>query len=198
MCNALGLTYHTVSKENHKAILTERLHRYLNKVQRLHALDCAVIDDWVIGTTFGIYAWKSAPTDGTDIVRSYAAMGREFPFPIDNKLRSTDFSSNENHGELTVRHIDSAFPLLFRQRELLKLLVEDRRAHHRSLRNDNRQPAKKAMIFFCRGFSDYQETSPNEQDERTRKASVASQRTLQSVGSPIRQHILGTEDPVPC
>jgi len=32
------------------------------------------------------YAWNSAPIDGTDILRSVAAVGRPFLFPIDISL----------------------------------------------------------------------------------------------------------------
>jgi hypothetical protein len=139
-CDAVGIKYHAVSRENHKAVLVERFHRYLNKVQKIHAMDCETFDDWLIGTIFAIYAWNSAPVDGTDIVRSYAALGREFPFPIDTSVTTRQENDNTNYGELTIAHVEGAFPLLFRQRELLKILIRDRREYHRSLRNKDKHP----------------------------------------------------------
>ena len=119
VCGAVGINRWTVLKENHKAILPERFNRYLNKVQRLHVADCETIDDWLIGVTFATYAWNSAPVDGTDITRSFAAMGREFPFPIDKSLDEVTFSEASNHGEMAIAHIEGTFPLLFKQRDVL-------------------------------------------------------------------------------
>jgi hypothetical protein len=143
VCDTLGVQYHTVAKENHKAILTERFHRYLNKVQRIHAADCRTIDDWIVGTSLAVYGWNSAPVDGTDIVRSFAAMGREYPFPIDAKLEMRAETNNANEGEMVVAHIHGTFPLLQQQRAVLKILVGESRSYHRDLRNEG----KKQPVF---------------------------------------------------
>lgn len=83
LCQNIGIPHYTVSKGNHKAIICGRFHKYMNKVQKIHAADCETFQDFMLGTIFAVYAWNSAPVDGTDVVRSYAAIGREFPFPID-------------------------------------------------------------------------------------------------------------------
>jgi hypothetical protein len=83
MCEQLGIVYHAVSRENHDAILCERFHRFLNKVERIHTVDTTSFSDWVLGAFFATYAWNAAPIDGTDVTRSYVAKGREFPFPLD-------------------------------------------------------------------------------------------------------------------
>ena len=62
------MKYHAVSKGNHKAVMVERFHRYLNKIQKLHAADCETIDDWLIGMVFAVYGWNAAPIDGTNII----------------------------------------------------------------------------------------------------------------------------------
>ena len=77
------IKWYPVTKGNHKAILSERFHRYLNKVERIHTANCETVDKWIKGVHFAVYAWNAAPIDGTNVLRSYAAMGREFPFPVD-------------------------------------------------------------------------------------------------------------------
>ena len=138
LCQNIGLPYYTVSKGNHKAILCERFHRYLNKIQRKHAADCETFQDFMFVTIFAVYAWNSAPVDGTNIVRSYAAIGREFPFPIDFEHEPIIPRDHDAQGQQTLEHIDSAFPLWRQQQEVLKILIEERREHHRNLKNEGR------------------------------------------------------------
>jgi hypothetical protein len=83
-----------------------------------------------------LYAWNSAPIPGTDLSRSFVALGREFQFPI-------DFSADK-HFELTstpasIRSYskDLAEHLMASQ-EVAKLLVEERRAMHREFVNSRR------------------------------------------------------------
>eukprot|EP00978_Attheya_sp_CCMP212_P036692 scaffold168240_cov35-Attheya_sp.AAC.1 len=73
-----------VSKENHKAVPNERFHRYLDKVEKIHTATCQSFAQWMLGAFFACYAWNSAPVDMTNIVRSFAAKGHEFPLPIDH------------------------------------------------------------------------------------------------------------------
>ena len=138
LCGAIGIPHYTVSKGNHKAIICERFHRYLNKVQKIHAANCETFQDFMYGTIFAVYAWNSAPVDGTNVVRSYAAIGREFPFPIDFERDPIIPRDHEAQGQQALEHIDSAFPLWRQQQAILKILVKDRREHHRRLKNDGR------------------------------------------------------------
>jgi hypothetical protein len=140
--------FHAVSRGNHKAVLSERFHRYLNKVQKIHAVDCETIDDWLLGIGFALYGWNASPVDGTDIPRCFAAMGRDFPFPLEVRLnRPVPRVNNSNQGELVSEHVDAVFPLLAKQRELLKILVQERREHHRNLRNEGRANPLKPTMF---------------------------------------------------
>jgi hypothetical protein len=136
LCQNIGIPHYTVSKGNHKAIICERFHRYLNKVQRIHAADCETFQEFMFGTIFAVYAWNSAPVDGTDVVRSYAAIGREFPFPIDFERDPIVPREHEAQGQQTIEHVNSTFPLLRQQQELLKIFIEERREHHRRLKNE--------------------------------------------------------------
>ena len=59
------------------------------------------------------------------IIRSYAAVGREFPFPIDLQ-DEVDPRDALTHSQGTLQHVDATFPMLFKQQEILMLLNEDR------------------------------------------------------------------------
>ena len=143
-CNGVGIPFYTVSRGNHKAILCERFHRYLNKVQRIHATNCETFQEFAFGTVFAVYAWNAAPVDGTNITRSYAAIGREFPFPIDLEREPLVPREHHSQGEQTLQHITTAMPLFHKQQELLHYLTEDRREHHRQLKNANRH----TQVFY--------------------------------------------------
>ena len=138
-CKLLQVKYHPVTKGNHKAILCERFHRYLNKVERIHAADCETLSQWYKGHALAAYAWNAAPIDGINVTRSFAAIGREFPFTLDVNLEEVTTPANNEWAEWTLDHIDAMFPLLLKQRELLHLLTEDRREFHRETVNKNRK-----------------------------------------------------------
>lgn len=110
----------------------------MNKVQRIHAADCETFQDFMFGTIFAVYAWNSAPVDGTNIVRSYAAIGREFPFPIDFERDPVVQREHDAQGQQTIEHVNNTFPLWRQQQTMLKRLVEERREHHRHLKNEGR------------------------------------------------------------
>ena len=80
---SLGILVKAVLKENHRAVRNEIFHKYLNKVQVLHASDKASVAQWRLGTSFATYSWNAAPVDGTDIERAIVDIGRSFPFPTD-------------------------------------------------------------------------------------------------------------------
>jgi hypothetical protein len=132
----LQIPIHQISRENHKAIRNERFHRYLNKVQRINTADVASMFRWKQGALFALYAWNASPIDGTDISRSIVAIGREFPFPID--IEPTINHEALTEGQPALDHLDSAGPLLYRQRDLLAILNAERRQRHIDLRNDGK------------------------------------------------------------
>ena len=71
--------------------------------------------------------------NGTDIIGSLAAIGREFPFPIDVVLGPKPSLHEEGQG--TDEYVESNLLLLRKQRELLHLINEERRERHRELKN---------------------------------------------------------------
>ena len=88
---------------------------------------------WWQTVLFTVYAWNASPVDGMDIVRSSAAMGREFPFPIDLELGPNPTIREEGQG--AIEYAESTLPMLKRQRELLRVINEERRARHREIKN---------------------------------------------------------------
>jgi RNase H-like domain found in reverse transcriptase/Integrase zinc binding domain/Reverse transcriptase (RNA-dependent DNA polymerase) len=141
MCTMLGINFHVIAPDQHNGILCERFHRYLNKVQKINTADTQSFTQWVQGTLFAVYAWNASPIDGTNIMRSFAAKARVFPFPIEvkedhvNRIPPTE-------GEAAIEHIESIFPLWFKQQMLLTILQERRRERHREMRNQGIIPRK--------------------------------------------------------
>ena len=72
----LLIQVHAVATGNHKAIINEGLHGYLNKVQEINSAEKGSIHQWLQGVLFALYAWNTGPVDGTDIARSVVAIGR--------------------------------------------------------------------------------------------------------------------------
>jgi hypothetical protein len=97
------------------------------------------MDEWIKGTLFAVYAWNSAPVDGTNIVRSVAAIARDFPFPIETEQDRIATPTHSNTGQQILDHVSATFPMLASQRTILKILIEDRRQHHRDLKNQTRK-----------------------------------------------------------
>ena len=145
LCNTIGLKYHMVSPESHDGIINERFHRYLNKVQRIGAADMNTFEEWAMNTVFAVYAWNGAPVDGTHVQRAFAAVGKHFKFPMDVTAQTLEEARKKNRqrkktsrGEATLLHIETMFPIFWRQKELLAVLNQERRAHHRELKNTGR------------------------------------------------------------
>jgi hypothetical protein len=89
-CQLLGIRLHRASCGNHKAVSVERFFRYLNKAVTIASSDRGKPLVWVEGAMIATYAWNCSPIDGTNVVRSIPAMGREFKFPFDLALNVVD------------------------------------------------------------------------------------------------------------
>ena len=86
MCKNLDLNYDILAKRNDKELTVEHFHRFLNKVVAISMEDRESNDVFVMTWIAVWYMWNSAPINGTEILRSTIAIGREFRFPIDIKL----------------------------------------------------------------------------------------------------------------
>ena len=135
----LHIPKETASPENHRRIRNERFHRVLNKAQAINTADFDDFFLWSQGVLFATYAWNAAPSDGTDIPRSLAAIGREFPFPIDAKLSNRSANTGTSDSQHTLDHSEAILPFLLQQKELLQILNTDRREWHSTLKNKDRK-----------------------------------------------------------
>ena len=61
----------------------------LKKTQAIAGQDRGSHDLFILNAKTSQYACNSAPIDDTDVMRSVAAVGREFIFPLDIELFST-------------------------------------------------------------------------------------------------------------
>jgi len=134
----MGVRYIVVPPEQHEGNLCERFHRYLNKVERIGGLDHKDFSLWMMSAAFAAYAWNAGPVDGTDIARSFAAKARTFRFPLELQEGEQEEVNINQRGEKSVRHIETMFPLWYKQKEVLRILVQERRDHHRKLSNQRK------------------------------------------------------------
>ena len=80
MCQALNLNYDFFAKQNHKGLSVDHFHRFLSKSVTIDAEERDTINFFVPTGIAAGYAWNSVPFDGTDILRSIPAIGRELKF----------------------------------------------------------------------------------------------------------------------
>ena len=138
MCQLLGIKYHMVAPEQHNGILCERFHRYLNKVQKIVAVNNQSYTQWVLGVMFATYSWNAAPIDGTNLIRSFVAKGRVFPFPIQVSEEENPARIPQGQGENALAFVETNFPLWAKQTTMLQILVAERREKHREMANAGR------------------------------------------------------------
>jgi hypothetical protein len=86
---------------------------------------------------FAGYAWNASPIDGTDVIRSFAAKARTFHFPLDIQMEN-EIARIPQEGESALQHIETMFPLWWRQKELLRLINDESRARHRERANKHK------------------------------------------------------------
>ena len=92
----------------HDAILSERFHRYMNKIQTITQAETQSYEQWKMGTLFATYAWNASPVDGLDVIRSFAAKARTFRFPLDIK-KEGELARIPQQGQDTLEHIGMSY-----------------------------------------------------------------------------------------
>ena len=138
MCRILRVKHHAVAPENHNGVLCERFHRYLNKVQKIGAANTQSFTQWAQGIAFAAYSWNAAPIDGTNIVRSFVAKGRDFPFPLQIAEDNNPPRIPPGQGEAAISHVETMFPLWAQQSTMLQILVAERRERPREMINQSK------------------------------------------------------------
>ena len=89
MCNKLNIKFHVVAKRNHKAVGVERFHKFLNKAQNISTEERGTSEPFVEIGMATAYAWNASPIDGTDIIRSVPAIGKEATLSFGRELMSS-------------------------------------------------------------------------------------------------------------
>jgi hypothetical protein len=102
MCDVLMIRFHAAAKGNHKAVTSiERYFHFLNKAVTIATIDRDDRTVWVPAANTTGYAWNSGPIHGTDILRSAAAVGHPFLFPIDISLQLPPALCSDNATAIT-------------------------------------------------------------------------------------------------
>jgi hypothetical protein len=139
-CDHLGLRFNPAAKGNHKAVSVERFFRYLNKAVTIASEDRDTLDVWIPASMIAGFAWNSSPIDGTDIIRSVAAVGREFRLPVDVKLSTIDPSTLDLSAQALSTYMTCISRYSSFAQNILALLIADRRAAHAERINETRNP----------------------------------------------------------
>ena len=136
MCDDLNLNHDVLAKRNHKGLTVEHFHRFLNKSITIAAEDRGTNDIFVLDGIAAGYAWNSAPIDGTDILRSIPAIGRELHFPIDINLSTLPKFAHYS-GQAALDYLKLTDSSCHFSSSILKILIEDRRTAHAERINNN-------------------------------------------------------------
>jgi hypothetical protein len=138
-CTALKLSYIVLSKGNHQGMCCERYFRYLNKVLKIGCTrrqsNCIFVEAAVVAA----YAWNSMPVDGTDIVRSFVVCGRVFRFPLEVSMEHLPEPIDDDALGVQ-RFLTSISDSHTMGKEILTILVDERRTIHRERINATRKP----------------------------------------------------------
>ena len=65
--DTLLIPVHAVTRRNHKAIINEGFHMYLNKVHKINSVDKGSLHQWLPGVLFALYAFNAGPVDVTGV-----------------------------------------------------------------------------------------------------------------------------------
>ena len=88
MCKSFNINYDILTERNHKGLRVEKFYRFINKAITIAVEDRETNDIFVGAGVAAGYAWNSSPINGTDILRSVPAIGRELRFPLDIDLNA--------------------------------------------------------------------------------------------------------------
>lgn len=155
MCKKLNIHFWPLSRGNNKGLIVEKYHRFLNKTQTIAGNERGTHLTILQNAKLSQYAWNSAPIDNTDIIRSLAAVGREFRMFGDINLQPTPNLNNDQNSELynylRQMHNDGPFATT-----VIQILVEERKAVV-SLKNEFN--AKWTVFFVVTDSKDQYETT---------------------------------------
>ena len=140
MCAALKIRWVPLARGNHKGLKVERFHRFLNKNVKAECRRRGTNKVFPETALMAAYAWNSAPTDDSDITRSYVAFGVNFKFPMDVDLEQLPHLLGNDTAEAINRFISQIDPARQNSQRIVQWLNDDRHAAHRERINANRKP----------------------------------------------------------
>ena len=145
MCEALNLNHDVLAKRNHKDLIVEHFHRFLNNNITITAEERGTNDICVPVSTTVDYAWNSARIDGSNIFHIIITIGRELHFPIDIHL-SDLLKLTHNNGQTVLDYLKFTNSSRHFSSSILKLAIEDRRTVHTERINNTRN-----LVFLASG-----------------------------------------------
>jgi hypothetical protein len=80
-----------------------------------------------MNSLFGTCAWNGSAADRTNVIGSFAAKVRTFHFPLDMQNKEHKIARAPKQGEAAIQHVETMFPLWFRQKDYVSPLVQTKR-----------------------------------------------------------------------
>ena len=136
MCEALSLNNDVLVKRNRKILTVEHFYHFLNKSITIAAEERGNKDIFVPAGFAAGYAWNNAPIDGTDILRSIPAIGRELNFPLDISINALH-KLTQNNGQVALDYLKLTNSSRHLSTSILIILIDDRRTAHVERINNN-------------------------------------------------------------
>jgi hypothetical protein len=116
-------------------MFVEHVNPYINKGLKIMTKECRSVRVALEAVLLLIYAWNSCPIPGTDISRSFVAVGCKSAFPIDY-LAGKHWELVSSPSTVTTYSKDLAMHLIACH-AIAELLVKEQRAYHHKFINAN-------------------------------------------------------------
>ena len=128
--NLLNIKFHFVAKRYHKAVGVECFRCFLNQAQKLSIEERQASEPFVEIAMAVTYTWNASTINGTDIIRSFPAIGQELRYSLYVNLGPVlDIIDYPSESVATYLRCSQRDVLFYRQ--LLDVLVEDKTFTHR-------------------------------------------------------------------
>ena len=132
MCESLNLKHDVFVKRDHKVFTVDHFHRFLNKRITIAAEERGNNEIFVPTGVAAGSAWNNAPIDGTNIIRSMPAIGRELHFPLDINLNALP-KLTQNNGQAALYYLKLTDSFRHFSSSIFRILIGDRRIVHINL-----------------------------------------------------------------
>ena len=108
MCKFPKIKFCNIAHSNHKVDSVKKYHQLQKKTQATARQHGVIHDVFIQNDKTSQYTWNSAPINDTNVMRSVAAVGREFIFPLDIELLLTT-NLNPNNTQLLFKYLLDVF-----------------------------------------------------------------------------------------